>query len=60
MDAFFSNSGARTTFENAVQAAVRGDWGLVDSLAMSLADSTAQGDFDAVYGAVYATYRDRK
>lgn len=60
MDAFFSNSGARTTFESAVQAAQRGDWVLVDSLALSLADSTGQGDFDTVYGAVYATYLERK
>lgn len=60
MSEFFSTSGAATTFDSAVQAALRGNWVLVDSLAMSLADSTAQGDFDAVYGAVYATYLGRK
>lgn len=60
MDEFFSVSGVRETFASAVRAAKRGDWALVDSLAMQLADSTGQGDFDAVYGAVYATYLDSK
>lgn len=60
MDEFFSISGARTTFANAVSAAARGDWNLVDALALQLADSTGQGDFDTVYGAVYAAYRHSK
>ena len=60
MNEFFSVSGARTTFESAVSAALRGNWTLVDTLSLQLADSTGQGDFDAVYGAVYATYLDRK
>lgn len=60
MDEFFSISGARETFNSAVRAALRGDWNLVDTLSLQLADSTGQGDFDAVYGAVYATYLDRK
>lgn len=60
MDEFFSVSGAKATFASAVRAAHRGNWALVDSLSMQLADSTGQGDFDAVYGAVYATYLESK
>lgn len=60
MDDFLSISGARTTFDNAVSAALRGNWALVDSLASRLAESTGQGDFDVVYGAVYAAYLERK
>lgn len=60
MDDFLSISGARTTFNSAVAAMARKDYGLVDRLAMSLAESTGQGDFDVVYGAIYAAHLERK
>jgi hypothetical protein len=59
MDQYLSTSGARTTFASAVAAAGRGAWALVDTLCLALADSTGQGDFDVVYGAVYATHISR-
>lgn len=60
MDEFLSISGARTTFQSTVNAMKRGDWNLADSLALRLAESTGQGDFDVVYGAAYAVYRESK
>lgn len=56
MDEFFSISGAQISFQNAVSAAHRGNWDLVDSLSQRLADTVAQGDFDVVYGSVYRAY----
>lgn len=56
----YSTSGAATTFANGVAAMARGDWRVADALATSLADSTAQGDFDATYGAMYAAHINRK
>lgn len=58
MDAFLSVSGAQTTFQNIVSAMGRADWKLADALTAQLADSTGQGDFDAVYGAAYAVHRE--
>lgn len=60
MDEFLSISGAHTSFNAAVAAMVRKDYTLVDHLAAGLAASTAQGDFDVVYGAIWTAYMDRK
>lgn len=60
MDEFFSISGAQTTFNAAVAAMARKDYVMVDRLVMGLAESSAQGDFDVVYGAVFAAHLDRK
>lgn len=58
VDEFYSVSGARETFASGVRAMARGDFATADRLATSLADSTAQGDSDTVYAAMYATYRE--
>lgn len=51
---------ALTAHQNIVNAMHRGAWKVADSLAASVADATCQGDFDAVYGAAYATYLEQR
>lgn len=49
-----------TAHQNIVNMMLRGMWTAADSLALSVADATAQGDFEMVYGAAYATYLEQK
>lgn len=49
-----------TPHQNLVNMMLLGMWTAADALALSLADATAQGDFDTVYGAAYATYLEQK
>lgn len=49
-----------TPHQNIVNLMAKGMWTAADSLALSVADATAQGDFDTVYGAAYATYLEQK
>jgi hypothetical protein len=60
MKDFLSASGVQATFDAAVAAMARKDYALVDRLTAGLAETTGQGDFDTVYGAIYATYLERK
>jgi hypothetical protein len=49
-----------TPHQQIVNAMLRGDWSLADYLTQRVAEASAQDDFDAVYGAAYATYLDQK
>ena len=49
-----------TPHQNIVNAMHKGLWKTADSLAASVASATAQGDFETVYGAAYATYLEQK
>jgi hypothetical protein len=49
-----------TPHQNIVNMMLKGMWTAAESLALSVADATAQGDFDAVYAAAYDTYLAQK
>ena len=49
-----------TPHQNIVNMMTCGMWTAAESLALSVADATAQGDFDTVYGAAYSTYIEQK
>jgi hypothetical protein len=49
-----------TPHQNIVNMMARGMWKAADALVLSVAEASAQGDFDVVYGAAYATYLEQK